>query len=250
MTVAGPRFRWWCPAPPASTFRSAARTHVGRVRLVNEDRTLDRADRGLWAVADGMGGHSGGGFAADRAVGALKELADSGAPVTPAMMVGALEEANRAIHRSAAGSSSVSGTTIVALHVDRGTATLVWAGDSRAYLVRGGATEQLTTDHSLVQEMVEAGVLTPEQAERHPRANIVTRALGIGEGVELDQRSFPVERGDVLLLCSDGLSRTMAPSHLPVSVKGTPEEAAARLLAEALGNDGTDNISVVVVAVP
>lgn len=233
---------------PAAACRSAARTHVGRVRPINEDRTLDRADRGLWAVADGMGGHSGGGFAADCAVGALRRLAETAAPITPAEMIDALAAANRIVHDAARGSSSVSGTTIVALHIDAGVATLVWAGDSRAYLVRGESVEQLTTDHSLVQEMVDAGALTPEEAERHPRANIVTRALGVAAAVELDRRSFPVEPGDVLLLCSDGLSRTLVPSRLPDAVKGNPDEAAAALLADALANDGTDNISVVVIA--
>lgn len=227
------------------TARSAARTHVGRVRTVNEDRLLDRSDRSLWAVADGMGGHSAGDVAADRAIAAMAALADDPAPVTRERVIAALEGANAAILADAPVAGS--GTTIVAALLSGSEATILWAGDSRAYLIRGAAAERLTRDHSVVQELVDAGLLADADAHRHPRSNVITRALGVAPAVAIEVARVAVAPGDLLLLCSDGVSRSLGDRDFLAA--GSLDERADRLLANALQRDGSDNASLLLVAV-
>ena len=160
-------------------FRSTARTHVGRVRKVNEDRILDRPDRALWAVADGMGGHRGGDIAAELAVAVLRDLADDSAPITDDAILAALMRANAEILARGATAGGVIGSTIVALHIAQGEAHIFWAGDSRAYRATRGAWEQVTRDHSLVQELLDQGLIDSSDAAHHPRAHVITRALGV-----------------------------------------------------------------------
>jgi serine/threonine protein phosphatase PrpC len=231
------------PAPHAAI--SAARSHVGRVRMVNEDRVLDRADRGLWAVADGMGGHSAGDVAAETAIHALRRLADEGSSLSVTSVHEALVEANRDIHALGRCARNVQGTTIVTLLIHDGAAQLLWAGDSRAYRVRGSHAEQLTRDHSVVQELVSAGVIDAEGARRHPSANMVTRALGAAETIVIDTLAVPLEAGDRLLLCSDGLSGSVDEADLLRVAELPLEEAIDVLLRAALTRDGSDNISIV-----
>ncbi|MDV3455500.1 protein phosphatase 2C domain-containing protein [Sphingomonas sp. HF-S4] len=225
-------------------FRSVSRSHVGRVRQVNEDRVLDRPDRGLWAVADGMGGHRGGDIAAELAIAALRGVADADSPVRGEAILAALESANGQILARSEAAGGVIGSTIVALHVAEGEAQIFWAGDSRAYRARDGRWEQATRDHSLVQQLVDEGLIDREQARRHPQAHVITRALGVEGKVEVERVSFAVEPGDVLLLCSDGLSRSLGGNGT-----GADEQAAERLLTEALEKDGSDNITFVLVGI-
>lgn len=228
-------------APEAGGWRSTYRTHVGRIRLVNEDRVLDRPDRALWAVADGMGGHLAGDRAAQAAVDALGRIADGPAPITADAILRALRDADDAIAgENVAGRS---GTTIVVAWGQGARLHLFWAGDSRAYLLRRGEALPLTRDHSIVQELVDAGVLTEAAAARHPQANVITRALGIGAGVSIDREAVELEPGDAVLLCSDGLSRSLDPRDF-VAGAG-PDELADRLLMNALRRDGSDNASLV-----
>jgi serine/threonine protein phosphatase PrpC len=226
-------------------FRSVSRSHVGRVRQVNEDRVLDRADRGLWAVADGMGGHRGGDIAAELAIVALRGLADADEPFSEAAILTALERANGEIRARSEAAGGVIGSTVVVLHVADGLAQVFWAGDSRAYRARDGRWEQVTRDHSLVQQLVDEGLIDREQAKRHPQAHVITRALGVEGDVEIESVSFAVEPGDLLLLCSDGLSRSLGDD----AVMEIDEQAAERLLSAALERDGSDNISFVLVAI-
>lgn len=225
-------------------FRSVSRSHVGRVRQVNEDRVLDRPDRGLWAVADGMGGHRGGDIAAELAIAALRGVADADAPVTDAAILAALESANGQILARSEAAGGVIGSTIVALHVAQGQARIFWAGDSRAYRAVAGRWEQVTRDHSLVQQLVDDGLIDREQAKRHPQGHVITRALGVEGDVEVESVSFAVAPGAVLLLCSDGLSRSLGGD----AIEGDAV-AADRMLADALERDGSDNISFVLVGI-
>jgi serine/threonine protein phosphatase PrpC len=219
---------------------SVARSDVGRVRTVNEDRVLDRPDRALWAVADGMGGLSAGDVAATAAVAALDSLAE----VTEAAIAEALQHANAAILAQGGGRS---GATIVVAHVADGFATIFWAGDSRAYHVRGTKVRQLTRDHSVVQDLVDAGLLDEDKAESHPRANVVTRALGVVAPVAIDTVRVVVEPGDRVMLCSDGVSRSLDVRDLARSER--IDALADRLLAAALERDGSDNASLVLIEV-
>lgn len=228
--------------------RSVSRTHVGRVRTINEDRVLDRADRGLWAVADGMGGHCAGDVAAQRIVDALRSLADSATRIDADAIEATLDGVGRRIHDDAGGATQVSGSTIVALHIEQGVGTLFWAGDSRAYRVRSGRIAQLSRDHSVVQELIDAGALSRDLADRHPQAHVVTRALGAMPGVAIERVRVDVTPGDLFLLCSDGLARGDID---PALLGGHDESLAAvadALLANALAAGGTDNISLVLIA--
>lgn len=226
--------------PSASTrIASTSRSHVGRVRAINEDRVLDRPDQRLWAVADGMGGHRGGDAAADAAI---EQLASLIAPVTPDAILRSMMDANDIVQASSSGES---GTTMVVAHIDDDFVEICWVGDSRAYLIRDRRLTQLTRDHSLVQQMVDAGALTPEQAHNHPRANVITRAIGVAAIVEVERTRHRVQAGDRLLLCSDGLSRSLCDRDVH---SDEPLDALAdRLLTNALQRDGSDNISLVVI---
>jgi serine/threonine protein phosphatase PrpC len=224
-------------------YRSTARTHVGRVRKVNEDRILDRPDRALWAVADGMGGHRGGDIAAELAVAALRDLADDPAPITDDAILAALMRANGDILARGAAAGGVIGSTIVALHIAQGEAHIFWAGDSRAYRATRGAWEQVTRDHSFVQELLDQGLIDARAAAHHPRAHVITRALGVDAAVEVERVSFAIAADEVILLCSDGLSRSLDPA----AIADPGDREADQLLAEALQKDGSDNISFLVI---
>jgi serine/threonine protein phosphatase PrpC len=216
------------------------RTDVGRVRSINEDRVLDRGETGLWAVADGMGGMRAGDVAAQTVVDALSGLT----AVSPESIRQALSAASGTIFQSGGGTS---GATIVAAHVTGRAATILWAGDSRAYQVRGSKVRQVTRDHSLVQDMVDRGLIDAAEADGHPRANVITRAVGVAPSLALDSVQLTLEPGDRLFLCSDGVSRSLDLADL---ARDEPVDLLAdRLLAGALERDGSDNASLVLIAV-
>lgn len=221
-----------------------ARTHVGRVRKVNEDRILDRPDRALWAVADGMGGHRGGDIAAELAVAALRDLADDPAPITGEAILVALMRANGDILARGAAAGGVIGSTIVALHIAHGQAYIFWAGDSRAYRASRGTWAQVTRDHSLVQELLDQGLIATSDAAHHPRAHVITRALGVDAAVEVECLSFAIGADETILLCSDGLSRSLDPAMLD----DPDNRGADQMLADALRKDGSDNISFLLIS--
>lgn len=235
------RFRPAATTPVDRQVKSVSRTHVGRVRTVNEDRVLDRPDKGLWAVADGMGGHSRGDVAAGIVTECLSLLPD---PVTPDSIDSALSQANLQIYERL---KSKSGTTLVLLHIDGETAFLRWAGDSRAYLIRQDRLQLLTRDHSIVQELVEAGLLDATQAASHPQANVITQALGISASAYLDRRTITLQAGDRILLCSDGVSRSL--NERDVKEPASIALQADRLLANCLQRDGSDNASLILLEV-
>jgi serine/threonine protein phosphatase PrpC len=159
--------------------------------------------------------------------------------------------AHQALRREAARreTQSTIGSTVVALLISGQEYTCVWAGDSRAYLLRDGKMSQITRDHSLVQEMVEAGQLEPEQAESHPRANVITRAVGAAEDLELERRTDRFRPGDRIMLCSDGLTRQVPEAEIAEILRNSKiAEAAPALVQVALEHKTRDNVSVIVVA--
>ncbi len=219
--------------------RSSSRTHVGHVRKVNEDRILDRPERNLWAVADGMGGHHSGDVAAQLAIDALDALDNP----TADTIVEALKGANSALYNRGYAGERRSGTTIVAASLQGHTAEIFWAGDSRAYRIRDGVLELLTHDHSLVQELIDAGAISDEEAVGHPKANVITRALGVEAHILIDRVRVALRDGDLILLCSDGLSRTLGAEAPRAS---SLQELASLLIDQAISRDGTDNVSLVI----
>jgi PPM family protein phosphatase len=228
--------------------RAAGQTDTGRRRLRNEDAFI--CEPPLFAVADGMGGARAGEIAAGLAAAALEE---AGAETRGAEGVAALiVEANRRIWERSLSDPNTAGmgTTVTAALVDAGAGTVAigHVGDSRAYLLRRGAIEQLTTDHSLVAELVQSGVLTPEEAERHPQRSAITRALGTEATVEVDGFTVVAEPGDVFLICSDGLSSMLSDDEMAAameSANGDPHDGADALIRAANARGGEDNITVV-----
>lgn len=234
------------PVANTAGIEAVARTHVGLVRQINEDRFLVRSDRGLWAVADGMGGHTGGSRAAEIAIEELGVLADGTTPLCADAICSALARANERIREGLREQQATSGTTIVVAVVRGQRLSVFWAGDSRAYLVRRGSVRCLTRDHSVVQELIDAGGLDKAKADRHPYSHLVTRALGASVIVRPDQVDVDWEPGDRLLLCSDGISRTLDQAAVAngAAVLG---QFADDMLGTALRADGSDNATLVAI---
>lgn len=229
-------------------WRSSGLTHVGRVRRVNEDNLVERPEVGLWAVADGAGGESAGDQASRFVV---EALATVGAPRTaPEFLIEVRDNlmvVNRLLRMEAAsrGGGRLIASTVVVLLAFGWHYACAWAGDSRLYLMRNGRLRQISRDHSEVQELVDAGILTPEAARVHPRANVVTRAIGAEDGLKLDMVQDQLRVGDLFLLCSDGLTKLAEDAEIEPLLKLRPLAAAAQALVDlALARGGTDNVTV------
>ena len=224
---------------------SASRSHVGLVRSVNEDRIFDSADNRLWAIADGMGGHQGGDLAAQAVIDSLRALVQNARQPSFSDALGALMQANQAIIRHNEANRTSSGATVVLAFWNDSQIHVAWAGDSRAYVLQDSVAKLVTHDHSVVQELIEAGLLTAETAPNHPQANVVTRALGVVSDLAIETISYSPVVGERLMLCSDGLSRSFDPRSVPAMTNiGLLADA---MLARALLDDGSDNASVVIV---
>ncbi|HLQ18216.1 MAG TPA: protein phosphatase 2C domain-containing protein [Tabrizicola sp.] len=218
------------------------------VRERNEDSILTDPTGALWAVADGMGGYGNGDVASEIVIDCLAQIPD-GVDPGPAL-VARLKEANDLVllRQRGAGMGRM-GATVVALLISGAVAHVAWAGDSRAYLLRGGRLRPLTRDHSVVQEMIDRGELSPEEAERHPESHVITRAVGGSMELEVDEISLPLAVGDRLLLCSDGLTRCVYEQTVEALLREakTPEDACQKLVREALENGAPDNVSAIAV---
>jgi protein phosphatase/serine/threonine-protein phosphatase Stp1 len=234
---------------PAWRFRSSAATHPGAVRSHNEDSFVNRPDLGLWAVADGAGGHQAGDVASQIITDALNAVPPGfAAAELLAEVRRRLAGAHNALRMEAnrRGPHAMLVSTIVVLLARDDYYACLWAGDSRAYLLRGGRLRQLTRDHSLVQELFDAGAISAEEAVHHPSANIITHAVG-ADSLELDKVTNRLHVGDRFLLCSDGLFKTLREPEL-VRILGAEDDLSAeRLLRAALQQQAEDNVTVVAV---
>jgi serine/threonine protein phosphatase PrpC len=231
--------------------RSAARTHEGTVRRRNEDAVLERVEIGLWAVADGAGGHQRGDYASSRIIAALRHVnpALSG-PSLVEEVKGSLAEVNHEVRAKAAtiGSNALIGSTVAVLLIWDDQSCCLWAGDSRLYRMRAGRLHQLSRDQSHVQDLVDRGEILPEAAAAHPMSNIVTNLIGAFDRLVLEERRDRLQPGDILLLCSDGLSSALRDAEMAHILTGSPLAAAAdRLIEQALDQGARDNVSAVVV---
>jgi len=237
---------------------------VGLHRSHNEDSIAKDPELGLVVLADGMGGYRAGEVASGIAVNVVMEQIrkglgsmrrgdvdqDSGLYRESLLVRDAIDQANQAIFRTAKRQPQCKGmgTTIVAVLFFDDRAAVAHVGDSRVYRLRGETLEQMTADHSLLQELVDKGFYTPEEARESPNKNLVTRAIGIEAAVSMDIQEFPVETGDIFLLCSDGLSDFVTDDTIRLTLRGCGDnldEAASQLVAKANENGGKDNISVV-----
>lgn len=230
-------------------WRSVGKSHVGAVRTLNEDAFLDRPEQGIWAVADGMGGHEAGDKASISVITALAMVSQAS---TLSELIGDAKARLRAVNDSlgaAAGQQpGMVGSTVVVLMSQGTHVAALWAGDSRAYLYRHGQLTQLTLDHSRVQELVGHGLIQPHEADDHPEANIITRAIGVSPEVEFDTKIIEAETGDSYLLCSDGLYRSVEESEIARCLDiPSCNDACQQLIGKALDGGGRDNISVIVI---
>jgi len=231
--------------------RSAAKSHAGR-RSLNEDAFLERVDLGLWAVADGMGGHRAGDVASRRVVHAL----DLGGPApTPRAIMARIEaqldsaNADLVAEARAHGADAVVASTVAGLLVADSRFACFWAGDSRVYMVRDDAIVQLTRDDSHVQDLVDRGDVSADEAEHHPLAHVVTKAVGADAQFDPHVRHGRLTDGDRFILCTDGLSRVLSPDETcAIGGRGPVREAAAALVDEAVARGASDNVTAVVVS--
>lgn len=229
-------------------------TDVGRRRENNQDQLLVDEQRDVYAIADGMGGHAAGEVASSIAIQALAEtIKNNSEEEANQFLVDAFQEGNRRICESvlARGEWRGMGTTIVALVRCDDRVIIGHVGDSRSYVLRDGALIQLTDDHSWVAEQVRMGLLTNEEAHKHPMRNIVTRAMGNRLELEVDVSEQPIHPGDVFLLCSDGLNSMLGDEQISEILsrhQDDPVEACRALIDAANERGGDDNITVIVLA--
>jgi serine/threonine protein phosphatase PrpC len=231
------------------TFDTGTATHVGKVRTRNEDSHLARPDAGLWAVADGMGGHEAGDVASQLIVRSLDTIA-AGRSATEL-----LEETEHRIsiangeiiELSRKRGGAVIGSTVAVLLISEDHFACLWAGDSRLYLVRGNSIKQITRDHTELEDMLASGAVTAEEAEKWPN-NVITRAVGVQDNPELDIVTGAIEDSDIFVLCSDGLTKHVADEEIQQCVTAHDAQASsAELVGLALQRGGLDNVTVMVV---
>lgn len=225
-------------------------THVGHVRSENEDALIGVAAQAMWAVADGMGGHENGRMASQAIA---EHLAATILPqdLGPACdtLAGAIHVANRAIFDHAREAGVQMGSTIVALVLRGREFAVLWAGDSRAYLFRDGQLIRLTRDHTQVEDMVERGLLSAEEASDHPMKHVLSRAVGVMETLEIDAIADEAQSKDMFLLCSDGLTGVVDEQTIAAILAEGAGDAVDRLLQATLDGGAPDNVTIALVEV-
>jgi serine/threonine-protein phosphatase Stp1 len=236
--------------PHTSHVRSASKTHVGMVRQINEDAFLDMPEHGLWAVADGMGGHAAGDYVASLIVDSLRRSL----PVTPLSLYAdrirtTLADVNAAVRRETCRRGlNMMGSTVVTLLVQGDQGVCLWAGDSRLYRLRDGVLQGMSRDHSYVQSLQDSGLLSEAQARVHPRGNIVTRAVGVEDALDLAMVNLEILPDDTYLLCSDGLNKIVEdPEIRDVLAHPNPWQVVRSLVHLGLTRGAPDNITAIVV---
>lgn len=234
-------------------WESAACSHVGTVRKVNEDAYLDRPDLGIWAVADGMGGHQAGDVASQTIIEALGTLRTESTREALLLQVqDRLKGANAALLRLAAErhDGAVVGSTVAVLAGFDGQAICLWAGDSRIYLSRNQELRQLTRDHSQVEELIKLGLLEREEAESHPQSNVVTRAVGAQDELKIDMVAGQLHGGDIYLICSDGLNKVLDHDEIAeILQSGDSQNVSKALIERAVEQGARDNVTAIVVTI-
>ncbi len=232
-------------------FEGEGRSDTGRVRDHNEDSLLCRPKDGLWVVADGMGGHERGEWASavvTETLAAVQFGFDDDFDKRLARISGAIHAANKRIYDEGTARHARFGTTVVALLLYGGRFGVVWAGDSRAYVLRRGVLHQLTVDHTEVQRLLDLGMLQPQEARGHPMGHLLARAIGVMDAVAVDAITDDVLSGDRFLLCSDGLTGVIQPDELQNLVgSGAIASVADRLIERTLAGGAPDNVTIALV---
>lgn len=230
-------------------FHDAAATNAGAVRATNEDSFVALPRQGLWAVADGMGGHEGGQYASSSIVAALErlELPDALEPACAAVAE-TVHAVNAHLRAQAQAKGAIMGSTLVALIVRGSEFAILWVGDSRAYVHRAGRLIALTHDHTQVQAMIDRGLLEPEQAESHPMKHVLARAVGAEDTLEIDGIRDEAIPGDIFLLCSDGLHGVLSDVEIATLLDQLGQQSADALIEATLARGAPDNVTVAIVS--
>lgn len=235
----------------AFQWTSAGITDVGKIRKINEDAFADRSEIGLWVVADGMGGHDAGDFASQAIIGSLSQVEPN---QQLSLFIDEVEdrllEVNKALidEASKREEPTTIGSTVVALLAVGNYCACLWAGDSRAYRLRDGQMTPVSQDHSQVEEMIEQGLLLREDAETHPAANVITRAVGAAEELFVDVELVELQDGDRFLLCSDGLFKEVSEPEIAQHMqRGSCQDVSHDLVELALERGSRDNVTVVTI---
>lgn len=232
------------------SFETGAATHQGCVRDHNEDRYMSKPASGVWVVADGMGGHEAGDFASQTIADTIASIGmPSSAPDLQARFMDRLTQAHDLIQQQSARLNGATvGATLVSFLAFEQHFACVWSGDSRIYLMRDGSFTQVTIDHTEVQELLNNGSITPEQAETWPRKNVITRAIGVSDRPRTDEKYGTLNPGDVFLLCSDGLTEHVQDSEMAQILARSDAQASCDQLVElTLSRGARDNVTVMVV---
>lgn len=228
-----------------------SKTHIGNVRASNQDSVLNEESSRLYGVADGMGGHNGGDIASRMAVLMLPRILESMMPSEENLHDG-FQQVNALIFEEQKKDAVLSGmgTTLTVLWEKENSIVLGHIGDSRAYRMRKGKIEQLSTDHSVVGEMVREGLITEEQALQHPYRNVITQAVGTSESLTPDIKTIEKQKGDKYVLCSDGLYEYVSKEEMcDLLMRFSPEDAAEQMIEKALEEGGRDNVTVLIAEV-
>lgn len=226
----------------------ASLTDTGLARAENEDCHVSLPQQQVWLVADGMGGHDNGRFASNAIVEATKAATmPDGLEDACYALGGAIHQANATIYAASRDAGKMMGSTVVALVVRDGEFAVMWAGDSRAYLFRGDQLIQLTKDHSQVQDLMDRGMLTAEEAADHPMRHVLARAVGVQPELQVDAIRDQVAKGDLFLLCSDGLHGVVEESEIATILREHGSNGAQKLIEASLERGAPDNVTVVLV---
>lgn len=232
-------------------FESYGVSHKGCVRQLNEDSYLIEPESGLWLVADGMGGHDAGEVASASIVDHLATIGiASSAPDLRARFEDRLSRAHSEIRKISEERGVTIGSTVAALLAMDGRFACLWSGDSRVYLVRNGAISQISRDHTEVQELLDRGMITPNEARNWPRRNVITRAVGVSDDIVVDFQQGVTLPGDVFVLSTDGLTAHVTDPEIQAAVvSAAPQAACENLLATVLARGGTDNVTIILVRI-
>jgi protein phosphatase len=231
-----------------ATFETGAATHVGSVRRRNEDSHLARPEAGIWAVADGMGGHADGDVASQTLIRALESIGQPGSATALLDLIEhSVAQVNVRLRALGQQRGEIIGTTIAVLLAREGYYACLWSGDSRVYLIRDGAIVQLSRDHTEVQDLLAAGSITDEEARTWAGRNRITRAIGVYDEPELDMTSGRLCPGDAFVICSDGLTNHVAEDEILGQVSANlSQQACDALIALTLARGAHDNVTVVI----
>ena len=235
----------------AESWLTSALTHCGAVRTMNEDSLVSRTEDRFWAVADGMGGHDAGEIASEMITSALKNM---DAKLELPDLVDSIEDTLLEVHHNIRLYSRnhcdgrTMGSTVVAMLARDNVGICLWAGDSRLYRYRGGMLEQISEDHSQVNEMLSRGLITAEEAVNHPSSNVITRAVGATDILYVDITVFEMKPKDIYLLCSDGLYGALSDEEMLSRFRlSSVENYANDFVEDALKNEARDNVTVIAV---